>query len=68
MLLNEIASHTDYTGEFDSNDWIELYNTTASPITLGVGWFLSDDDSNLRKWAIPTGTVVPAQAGSVLMK
>ena len=63
ILLNEIVAHTDFTVEFDSNDWIELYNSTAAPITLGPGWYLSDDGSsytNLMKWAIPASTVIAA--------
>ena len=62
-LLNEIVAHTDFTAEFDSNDWIELYNPTASPITFGPGWYLSDDASaytNLMKWAIPADTTIDA--------
>ncbi|MBN2163791.1 MAG: lamin tail domain-containing protein [Pontiellaceae bacterium] len=61
VLLNEITAHTD-TGEdppFESNDQIELYNPTGSDVTLN-GWYLSDDRSELHKWAIPAGTVVPA--------
>ncbi|HXJ57731.1 MAG TPA: lamin tail domain-containing protein [Verrucomicrobiae bacterium] len=63
-LLNEVAAHTDFTGEFDSNDWIELYNPTDSPLVLGTGWYLSDDGSslaNLMKWAIPSSTIIPAR-------
>ncbi len=63
-VLNEVTAHTDFTGEFDSNDWIELFNPTASPITLGPGWYLSDDGSgytNLMKWQIPAGTLIPAR-------
>jgi hypothetical protein len=34
VVLNEITAHTDYDDpgqpEYDSNDWIELYNTTAA--------------------------------------
>ena len=61
VVLNEIIAHTD-TGlapPFDSNDMIELYNPTASAITLN-GWHLSDDLDNLTKFAIPNGTTVPA--------
>src|SRR6185503_17216795 len=63
ILINEVVAHTDFAGEFDSNDWIELYNPTAFPITLGPGWYLSDDASvyaNLMKWAIPSNTIIPA--------
>jgi hypothetical protein len=63
ILLNEVVAHTDFNNELDSNDWIELYNPTDLPITLGPGWYLSDSSStysNLMKWAIPTNTVIPA--------
>lgn len=64
VLLNEIVAHTDFTAEFDSNDWIELYNPTDAPITLGSGWYLSDDGgtiASLKKWMIPAATVIPAK-------
>ena len=64
LLLNEVAAHTDWTNELNSNDWIELYNPTDVPITLGPGWYLSDDGSgltNLMKWAVPSNTVVAAR-------
>jgi hypothetical protein len=63
ILLNEVVAHTDFNNELDSNDWIELYNPTESPITLGPGWYLSDNGSdytNLMKWAIPPSTTIPA--------
>jgi len=60
VVLNEIAAHTDYFDpahtEYDSNDWLELYNLASVNITLS-GWFLSDDPANLRKWAIPSVTI-----------
>ena len=37
----------------NSPDWIELYNTTASPISL-TGWSLTDDPTKLTKWQFPT--------------
>jgi hypothetical protein len=56
IVLNEIMAHTDYSNplypEHDSNDWIELYNTTESSINL-QNWYLSDDVGDLEKWAIP---------------
>ena len=60
LVLNEIVAHTDFTSEQDSNDWIELHNRSLADITLGSGWYLSDNDGNLKKWQIPPGTVVPA--------
>ena len=61
IVINEIMAHTDYfTPPYDSNDWIELYNTTGSTVTLTAGdWYLSDDDNDLTKWPVPT-TVIPA--------
>ena len=59
VVLNEIAAHTDYFDparpEYDSNDWLELYNLASTNISLS-GWYLSDDPSNLRKWAVPSVT------------
>ncbi|NQT01983.1 MAG: CotH kinase family protein, partial [Planctomycetes bacterium] len=56
VVLNEIMAHTNYIDpqrpEYDSKDWIELYNTTGTSINL-QGWYLSDDIGELRKWAIP---------------
>ncbi len=62
VVLNEIASHTDFTGEFDSNDWIELYNPAEVPVSLADAWFLSDSADDLRKWRIPPATTISARA------
>ena len=40
-------------------DWVELYNTTSSPIIL-AGMYLSDNKSNPSKWQFPAGTTIPA--------
>jgi len=40
----------------DNEDWIELYNTSATPFDL-TGYYLSDKSGNLLKWQIPSGTV-----------
>ncbi|MFH1370812.1 MAG: lamin tail domain-containing protein [Planctomycetota bacterium] len=55
IAINEVMSHSHASNP----DWIELYNTTASPINIG-GWFLSDNDSNLMKYRFATGTTIPA--------
>ena len=47
---------TDQNNEYD--DWIELYNTSASNISTG-GLYLSDDLNNLIKWPMPD-VVIPA--------
>jgi hypothetical protein len=64
VMLNEISANTSYSNPanpgYDSNDWIELYNPASLPVTLGQGWYLSDDPAALTKWQIPPGTVIPA--------
>jgi len=64
-VLNEVAANTHYADpahpEFDSNDWIELFNPTDTDLVLGPGWYLSDDGRQLTKWQIPPGTVIPAR-------
>ena len=56
-------AHTDYTNaslpQYDSNDWIEFFNTTGAAIGF-TNWFLSDDPSDLRKWAVPSNAVIAA--------
>ncbi|UCF42461.1 MAG: lamin tail domain-containing protein [Planctomycetota bacterium] len=48
IVINEVLSHTD---DLVYGDWIELYNTTDSNISI-AGWFLSDDRDNLKKYEI----------------
>ncbi len=60
VVLNEISaanySHTmDNYGEYD--DWIELYNTSATAVDLG-GYYLSDRVNNNTKWQIPEGCII----------
>lgn len=62
LMLNEMMAHTDYSNparpEYDSNDWIELYNPTMESIHVTDNqWFLSDDINNLKKWGIPETTI-----------
>lgn len=59
VVINEVMASNDSTisdssGEFD--DWIELRNTTASPVSL-AGWTLSDSGAT---WAFPAGATIPA--------
>lgn len=64
VVLNEFMAHTDFSDpmypDYDSNDWIELYNTSGSSVNLNSNWYLSDDVEDLKKWALPTATL-PAQ-------
>ncbi len=56
LILNEITAHTDYSDpahpDYDSDDWIELYN--PAPFTMSLAdCYLSDDPSVPAKWACP---------------
>lgn len=41
----------------DSSDWIELYNAGPTSADLS-GYYLTDDDTELTKWAFPSGTTM----------
>ena len=53
IVINEVLAHSR-GGEAH---WIELYNTTGSPIDIGR-WYLSDNDANLMKYRIADGTAI----------
>ena len=55
VVINEVRSHTDAP----QVDAIELFNTTGSAIAIG-GWWLSDDQHDLFKYQIPSGTTISA--------
>jgi hypothetical protein len=59
VLINEILADNSYIDDAygESDDWIELYNTTNNALTVG-GLYLSDDIANLTKFQIPAGTVI----------
>jgi hypothetical protein len=56
VVINEVMAHTNYSDsrypEYVSSDWIELFNTKGASINL-LGWYLSDDIRELKKWSIP---------------
>ena len=66
VRINEVsASNSIFVNEqFKRNDWLELYNTTASPIDV-EGMYLTDNIKNPKKYKITKGstetsTVIPA--------
>ncbi len=68
VIINEYSAanydtYTDNYGEYE--DWVELYNTTATAIDLN-GWALSDKVSNPLKWIIPSSFIVPANGTAIV--
>ncbi len=55
VVINEFLAHTDDP----ELDYIELYNYSAQPVTLG-GCFVTDD-VGVNKFTIPSGTTIPAK-------
>ena len=56
LIINEVMASNkttlmDYNGKY--NDYIEIYNGYDYDINL-EGYFLSDDNFNLRKWVFPS--------------
>ena len=39
-------------------DWIEIYNPTATAVDLD-GWYLTDKDDDLSRWPFPAHTLAP---------
>lgn len=64
VVINEICpANADITFDsefFNFSPWVELHNTGNTSVSVG-GYFLSDDQSNRTKWAIPAGVSIPAK-------
>ncbi len=59
-LISEFQADNSSTlrdGNGDFSDWIEVRNPTTEPVDIG-GYYLTDDDTELRKWQFPGGTVL----------
>lgn len=54
VMSNNVTSVTDASGKFE--DWIELYNTTSSPISTS-GLFLTDTLGIFQKWELSNQTI-----------
>lgn len=59
IIINEYSC-SNVSGPLDAygdrEDWIELYNTSATAVDL-TGYYLSDNSNNLLKWQIPSGSI-----------
>ena len=63
IVINELMafntkSLTDPQGHHE--DWLELHNLTSNVVNLS-GMYLTDKMNNLKKWAFPENTTIPAQ-------
>src|SRR3569833_1232145 len=62
VWINELQP-TNYSGITDSagehDPWIVLFISGSSPVSL-AGKYLSDDPTNLNKWAFPAGSSIAA--------
>ena len=54
LLYKNKYSVTDSYG--DRSDFVELYNDSSAPVSL-KGWYLSDSEKRLTKWAFPDITI-----------
>lgn len=60
VVINEILAHSDPPFE----DAIELHNLSDDPVNIG-GWFLTDSLSELTRYRIPNGRVIPPRGYAV---
>lgn len=64
VVINELmasnkTTQADETGEY--GDWIELYNNSDQDVDL-TGYFLTDEDTKLERWAFPGGSKIAANS------
>jgi hypothetical protein len=59
MTSNTSCCPDNSTGTFEFDDWIEIYNGTASPVDIN-GYYLSDNSGNPFKFRIEGSTIIPA--------
>ena len=58
VIAEFLASNSNSIIDEDGNheDWIEISNNSGSAVTL-LGWYLTDDVNQPRKWAFPSMTL-----------
>jgi hypothetical protein len=63
VVINEFMANNESTladVDGDYHDWIELFNSSESPVDL-AGWHLTDDSGDLMKWTFPSVTLDDGQ-------
>ena len=60
IITEFMASNSSTIADEDGNssDWLEVYNPNATSLDIG-GWYLTDDATDLTKWAFPSTTIGP---------
>jgi Lamin Tail Domain/CotH kinase protein/Chitobiase/beta-hexosaminidase C-terminal domain len=56
IMASNSSTISDEDG--DQSDWIEIYNPSGVAVNLS-GWYLTDNASELTKWAFPSVVVSP---------
>ncbi|UCH88728.1 MAG: CotH kinase family protein, partial [Thermoplasmata archaeon] len=64
IVINEINYNS--SGDFNPEDWVELYNTHENPIDLS-GWVLKDDDDT-HEFVFPNDTLINSDSYLVLCR
>ena len=68
VVINELMADNETvvsTPEGEYSDWVELYNNSNTAVDLS-GYYLTDEDSKLDRWAFPGGTSIPANGTLVV--
>ncbi len=61
LVINEYSPKGIFLNEQgEESDWIELYNPSDSILTIGSNeWFLTDDENETKKFALPEMSIEP---------
>lgn len=57
LMASNTKSFADPQGQYE--DWLELHNLSDTAVNL-TGMYLTDKIDNLKKWAFPANTTIPA--------
>lgn len=64
LVINEINYAA--SPEFDTKDWVELYNTQPNELDVS-GWFFQDNNTSDR-FVFPIGSIIPASGYAILSR